>query len=63
MRMSRRPAVKRTSRSRRASLPAPEEREKQRQHVVRVWIAAEHRLRKDLVAVDVHVEDAVSSGD
>jgi hypothetical protein len=63
MRMSHCLAVKRTSRSRRASLPAPEEREKQRQHVVRVWIAAEHRLRKDLVAVDVHVEDAVSSGD
>jgi hypothetical protein len=40
-----------------------EERAKQRQHVVRVWIAAEHRLRKDQVAVDVHVEDAVSSGD
>jgi hypothetical protein len=39
-----------------------EERAKQRQHVVRVWIAAEHRLRKDELAVDVHVEDSVSSG-
>jgi hypothetical protein len=63
MRRSHRPAVKRTFRSRRASLPASEEREKQRQHVIRVWIASEHRLRKDELAVDVHVKDAVSSGD
>jgi hypothetical protein len=38
---------------------APDERE----HVVRVGIAAEHRLLEDQGAVDVDVEDPVRAGD
>ena len=36
-------------------------RAQKRQHVVGRWIAAEHRLREDELAVDVDVEDAAGT--
>ena len=35
-------------------------RSEQRQHVLGIGIAAEHRLREDELTVDVHVEDATA---
>jgi hypothetical protein len=34
----------------------------QREHIVGIWVAPEHRLLEDEVAVDVDVEDPVGAG-